>query len=72
MRATLWKSARKAQYNRKVQSEIAKNPYEAQLWLRAVATLRHGLDFLPRMNIVFHRVGSTCALETSHSRHIKF
>lgn len=44
MRAALWKSARKvrkAWYNKnhKVQGEIAKNPYEAQL-LRAVGTLR--------------------------------
>lgn len=44
MRALLWKSARKvrkARYNKnhKVQGEIAKNPYEAQL-LRAVGTLR--------------------------------
>lgn len=46
MRAPLWKSARKVrkvQYNKnhKVQGEIAKNPYEAQLW-RAVSTLRYG------------------------------
>lgn len=61
MRAPLWKSARKvrkARYNKnhKVQGEIAKNPYEAQLW-RAVGTLSDtALIFLPGTNIVFYRV----------------
>lgn len=81
MRAPLWKSARKVrkvQYNKnhKVQGEIAKNPYEAQLW-RTVSTLRYtalayGLNFLLGMNIVFYRVASTYALEMSHSHHVKF
>lgn len=78
MRAPLWKSARKvrkAWYNKnhKVQGEIAKNPYEAQL-LRAVGTLRcyTALIFLLKTSIVFYRVDSTCALEMSYFRHIKF